>query len=78
MVLRCAIYLGTISKWDWPGNKCEESNLSITVKYKLNLNQQIWNKLEKACVLNEMITKKSSLKSCINFQEYHSILSHCK
>lgn len=43
---------------NWPGNKSEERNLSITVKYKLNINQQIWNKLEKACALNEKITKK--------------------
>lgn len=57
----------------WPGNK------SVTVKYELNIHQQIWDKSEKACALNEIyfllewnFTEKGSLKSCIDFQEYNS------
>lgn len=65
---------------NWPGNKSKERNLS-----KLNINQQISNKSEKSCALNEIyfllewkITEKGSLKSCINFQEYNSNLSYYK
>lgn len=53
--------------------------LSVTVKYELNIHQQIWDKSEQACALNEIyfllewnFTEKGSLKSCIDFQEYNS------